>query len=237
MGSVRLYCAKRGVFTSLNKHPSCQKKKSFKNKDLKRDFFKHRSDCKRNRRIPMCSNHVPVSDKNCRDGMTANKGFEYASAYSRNFGWVTATEQAVLRKARVAIAGLGGVGGAHAATLARLGIANMCIADFDSFDVHNINRQAGAFVSTFGQTKIDVVERMVRDINPETQLRLMPDGVTAGNVDEFLHGVDVYVDGLDFFALPARRLFLPSAGKKVYLHSRLRPWAWGWPFFISIPKG
>ncbi|MFM8899948.1 MAG: ThiF family adenylyltransferase, partial [Burkholderiales bacterium] len=127
-------------------------------------------------------------------------------AYSRNVGWVTRAEQEVLREARVAIAGLGGVGGAHAATLARLGIANICIADFDVFEVQNINRQAGAFVSTFGRSKTDVIAQMVRDINPQTQLRLFSDGVTEANVDEFLRDVDVYVDGLDFFVLPVRRM-------------------------------
>jgi molybdopterin/thiamine biosynthesis adenylyltransferase len=169
--------------------------------------------------------------------MTGNKNFEYASAYSRNIGWVTSAEQAVLRKARVAIAGLGGVGGAHAATLARLGIANMCIADFDTFEVHNMNRQAGAFVSTFGQTKIDVVARMVRDINPETQLRLMADGVTQDNVDEFLDGVDVYVDGLDFFALPVRRLVFAKCRAKGIPALTAAPLGMGVAFLYFDPNG
>jgi tRNA threonylcarbamoyladenosine dehydratase len=169
--------------------------------------------------------------------MTGNKPFEYASAYSRNIGWVTVAEQAALRTARVAIAGLGGVGGAHATTLARLGIANMCIADFDTFEVHNMNRQAGAFVSTFGQSKIDVVARMVRDINPETQLRLMADGVTPGNVDEFLHGVDVYVDGLDFFALAARRMVFAKCREKGIPALTAAPLGMGVAFLYFDPKG
>ena len=48
--------------------------------------------------------------------------FHYQTAFSRNIGWVTETEQALLRGKRVAIAGMGGVGGAHLLTLARLGI-------------------------------------------------------------------------------------------------------------------
>ena len=169
--------------------------------------------------------------------MTGNKAFEYVSAYSRNFGWVTAAEQAVLREARVAIGGLGGVGGAHAVTLARLGIANMSLADFDTFEVHNMNRQAGAFVSTFGQTKIDVIARMVRDINPETQLRLMADGVTDESVDEFLQGVDVYVDGLDFFALPARRLVFSRCREKGIPALTAAPLGMGVAFLYFDPKG
>lgn len=48
--------------------------------------------------------------------------YDYATAFSRNIGWVTPDEQAVLRRSRVAIGGLGGVGGVHAITLARLGV-------------------------------------------------------------------------------------------------------------------
>jgi tRNA threonylcarbamoyladenosine dehydratase len=169
--------------------------------------------------------------------MNQNNAFDYASAYSRNIGWVTPAEQTKLRHARVAIAGLGGVGGAHATTLARLGIATMCLADFDHFEVHNINRQAGACVSTFGQTKIDVVARMVRDINPEVQLRLMTDGVTEANVDEFLRDIDVYVDGLDFFALPVRRLVFAKCRERGIPALTAAPLGMGVAFLYFDPKG
>ncbi len=49
-------------------------------------------------------------------------GFSYDAAFSRNIGWVTREEQQKLRAKRVAIAGMGGVGGIHAVTLARLGL-------------------------------------------------------------------------------------------------------------------
>ena len=48
--------------------------------------------------------------------------FAYDAAFSRNIGWVTEAEQATLRRKRIAIAGMGGVGGGHLLTLARLGI-------------------------------------------------------------------------------------------------------------------
>ena len=70
--------------------------------------------------------------------------FRYEQAFSRNIGWVTREEQALLRSKRVAIAGGGGVGGVHALTLARLGVTKFRIADFDTFDVPNFNRQVGA---------------------------------------------------------------------------------------------
>ena len=132
-------------------------------------------------------------------------GFSYAEAFSRNIGWVTRDEQQQLRGKCVAIAGMGGVGGAHLLTLARLGIGAFHIADFDSFGLANMNRQAGAFMSTIDQPKVEVLLQMARDINPELKITAFPDGVTDANLDRFLTGVDVYVDGLDFFAFAARQ--------------------------------
>src|SRR5262245_54211900 len=131
--------------------------------------------------------------------------FDYSTAFDRNVGWVTDAEQAVLRRKRVAIAGLGGVGGYHLLTLVRLGVGAFTLAEFDTFDLPNFNRQAGAGLSTVGRRKLDVLVGMARDINPELEIRTVPEGITAANVDEFLDGADIYVDGLDFFAFEARR--------------------------------
>lgn len=163
--------------------------------------------------------------------------FDYASAYSRNIGWVTLAEQQKLRQSRIAIAGLGGVGGAHLLTLARLGISQFNIADFDEFSVHNINRQAGAFVSTFDQPKLDTVARMAQDINPEIQLGLFAQGVTQDNVDQFLKDVDVYVDGLDFFALPARRMVFAKCREKGIPALTAAPLGMGVAFLYFSPQG
>jgi hypothetical protein len=140
--------------------------------------------------------------------------FDYDKAFSRNIGWVSNPEQATLRSARIAIAGLGGVGGAHLLTLCRLGLSRFNISDFDDFDVHNLNRQAGAFMSYMGQPKLHTLATLARDINPEVDLQLFPKGVQPDNVDEFLRDVDVYVDGLDFFALPARRMVFAKCREK-----------------------
>ena len=132
--------------------------------------------------------------------------FDYAEAFSRNIGWVTPPEQAQLSKSRVAIAGLGGVGGAHLLTLVRLGISKFNIADFDEFGLANFNRQVGASMVTLGQPKAAVLARMALDINPECDIKIFPQAVDAGNVNDFLSGVDIYVDGIDFFAMDARCL-------------------------------
>ena len=131
--------------------------------------------------------------------------FDYKKAFSRNIGWLTHDEQARLRASRVAIAGLGGVGGAHLLTLVRLGIGSFRIADFDHFDLANFNRQSGASMQSVGRAKAEVLMSMAKDINPELEIEVFDAGVNADNIDRFLDGVDAYVDGLDFFAFEARQ--------------------------------
>jgi len=134
--------------------------------------------------------------------------FSYLEAFDRNIGWVTEAEQQTLRGKRIAIAGLGGVGGAHLLTLTRLGIGRFNLADFDRFEIHNFNRQVGANIHSIGRAKVDVMAEMAASINPELEIRKFPQGVHADNLDDFLAGVDLYVDGLDFFVLDERqRLF------------------------------
>ena len=132
--------------------------------------------------------------------------FDYAAAFSRNLGWLTESEQQRLRASRVAIAGMGGVGGSHLLTLTRLGIGKFSIADFDMFDIVNFNRQAGASLATLGRPKVDCLAEMALGINPQLDIRRFGEGVNEQNIDAFLEGVDCYVDGLDFFAFKAREM-------------------------------
>lgn len=142
--------------------------------------------------------------------------FSYFQAFDRNLGWVTHAEQEILRGKRVAIAGLGGVGGAHLLTLTRLGIGNFKLADFDHFEIHNFNRQVGANIHTIGRPKVEVMAEMALAINPELGLERFDDGVHAANVERFLDGVDLYVDGLDFFVLDERmRVFALCAARGI----------------------
>lgn len=152
-------------------------------------------------------------------------GFDYSEAFARNRGWVTTEEQSRLRRSRVAIAGLGGVGGSHLLTLTRLGIGAFNIADLDTFELANFNRQAGASLSSIGRPKTEVLAEMARDLNPELELGVFPEGVTPENLKQFFAGVDLYVDGLDFFALEIRR--------KVFAHCHAN----GIPAITAAPLG
>jgi molybdopterin/thiamine biosynthesis adenylyltransferase len=131
--------------------------------------------------------------------------FSYADAFDRNLGWFTEKEQQSLRGKTIAIAGMGGVGGVHLLTLVRLGVAKFRIADLDVFEVANFNRQVGATMSTLDQPKVAVLARMAKDINPEVEIAEYSAGVTAENLDDFLRGADLFIDGFDFFVLDIRR--------------------------------
>lgn len=161
--------------------------------------------------------------------------YNYEASISRNIGWVTHEEQQTLRSKKVAIAGLGGVGGAHLLTLSRLGIANFSISDFDEFEVHNFNRQAGAFVSTLNEPKLDVMQRMALDVNPEAKIETFPEGVNETNIDAFLDGVDLYVDSLDFFALDARKLVFKKCKEKGIPAITAAPLGMGCSFLAFLP--
>ncbi len=163
--------------------------------------------------------------------------FNYEKAFSRNIGWVTESEQQTLRGKRIAIAGLGGVGGSHLLTLARLGIGAFHIADFDTFDIPNFNRQAGAMMSTVGQRKTEVLSAMVRDINPDLQLKVFEEGVTDQNLEAFLDGVDLYVDGLDFFAFSARKMVYPACARKGIPATTAAPLGMGTAVLNFLPGG
>lgn len=131
--------------------------------------------------------------------------FGYDEAFSRNLGWVTPAEQARLRETRVAIAGLGGVGGVYLLTLARLGIGRFSVAEFDHYALANFNRQVGATVAALERPKLDVMLEMARDINPSLDVQVFDQGLNEQNLDAFLGDAQVYLDGLDFFALEIRR--------------------------------
>ena len=161
--------------------------------------------------------------------------YNYEASISRNIGWVTNEEQQTLRSKKVAIAGLGGVGGAHLLTLSRLGIANFSISDFDEFEVHNFNRQAGAFVSTLNEPKLDVMQRIALDVNPEAKIETFPEGINETNIDAFLNGVDLYVDSLDFFALDARKLVFKKCKEKGIPAITAAPLGMGCSFLAFLP--
>ena len=169
--------------------------------------------------------------------MISTSQFSYTTAFSRNIGWVTEAEEEKLKNCRIAVGGLGGVGGSHAITLARLGIGRFTITDLDTFDWPNLNRQAGAFASTMGQAKIDTMAQNLMDINPDVKLHLMPKGINEKNIDEFLAGADLYMDSLDIFSLDIRRKVFARCRELGIPAITAAPMGMGTAFLAFRPEG
>lgn len=119
-------------------------------------------------------------------------------AFARNLGLVSQSEQDRLAECRVAIAGVGGVGGRLATRLAALGIRSFAIADPDTFDVSNINRQEGADFSNVGRLKVDVLAEKIKAISPDANVDVWPLGINDGNLADFIRGADLAVEGIDY---------------------------------------
>jgi molybdopterin/thiamine biosynthesis adenylyltransferase len=143
--------------------------------------------------------------------MSTEFQFNYQRAFSRNLGWVNKEEQGRINSTVIAIPGLGGVGGHHLHSLLRVGFSKFKIADFDTFDVHNFNRQLGSNMKTVGVEKIEVAKAMALEINPECSVEKFSEGITKENYKDFLQGVDIVVDGLDVFQIDLRILLYEYA--------------------------
>ena len=106
-----------------------------------------------------------------------------------------------LAAARVAVFGIGGVGGYVAEALARSGVGRLDLIDHDSVALSNLNRQIIALHSTVGERKVDVMARRIADINPEAEVRALPIFYLPETADQFdFHEYDYVVDAIDTVA-------------------------------------
>lgn len=142
-----------------------------------------------------------------------------------------------LRQTRVALPGLGGVGGAHLEALARLGIGAFHLADPDTFEVVNFNRQSGATMNSLGRRKVDVTAELALAINPKVEVSLFPEGISKENIDSFLCGVDVVVDGIEYFAIETRRMLYAACHTRQIPVVHAGPIGYGASIMVFMPGG
>ena len=103
-----------------------------------------------------------------------------------------------LQKARVAVFGLGGVGGYAVEALARSGVGSLDLIDSDTVSVSNLNRQLLATHSTVGMLKVDAARNRVLDINPDCIVRTYPVFYTPDTAGQFdFTQYDYIVDAID----------------------------------------
>ncbi len=105
---------------------------------------------------------------------------------------------AKLASARVMVFGVGGVGSYVVEALARAGIGELILVDFDKVDLTNINRQLHAMEDTVGQYKVDLMARRVHLINPLAKVTALKEFYSPEKGDELLEGDYSYVvDAID----------------------------------------
>ena len=127
----------------------------------------------------------------------------------RNIGPVTFEEQEKIRTSKVAVLGVGGLGGPLAENLVRAGCQNLVICDFDVFDESNLNRQI-CTVEDIGKRKIDVVEAFLQKIDSEVSVSKFFK-ITQENIDAVFEGVKVIALTLDD---PATSIFIAREARK-----------------------
>lgn len=103
-----------------------------------------------------------------------------------------------LENARVAVFGIGGVGGHVVEALARSGIGTLDLIDNDTVSLTNINRQMVALHSTLGRAKVEVAKERVMDINPEAQVNIYQTFYLPETAEQFdFSKYDYVVDAID----------------------------------------
>lgn len=139
---------------------------------------------------------------------------DYLSRTSRNHALVGGPEgQLALGNLRIAVAGLGGMGGQIAEALIRLGVRHLRLADPDVYEGTNLNRQSMATRATLGRGKVEATMDRLASIAPDVELIGYTQGVAADSVEEFVAGCDIVVDEIDVTPLD-RHVMLHRAARR-----------------------
>ncbi|MDY6836115.1 MAG: ThiF family adenylyltransferase [Chloroflexota bacterium] len=157
--------------------------------------------------------------------------------FNRNYGLVTEEEQEILRTSTVAVAGAGGGGGISAERIVRLGVEHIKLADPDLFETSNINRQFACTYNNVGKKKVFEVANALKEINPNLQVDVYPEGITEDNIDDFLDGADILVEEIEGYYFRIRALLYKAARKKGIYGLRSDTFGFCAPLYIFAPDG
>ena len=119
--------------------------------------------------------------------------------YDRQIPLLGSDGQERIRDASVFIAGAGGLGSLSAIYLAAAGIGRIAVADFDTVDVSNLNRQILHWSDDVARMKIDSAREKLEKINPDVEIDAIPEKIDEDNVSELVGGSDLIVDAMDNF--------------------------------------
>ncbi len=124
---------------------------------------------------------------------------ESRERYDRQILLLGEDGQERIRDARVFIAGAGGLGSPVAIYLAAAGIGRITIADFDTVDPSNLNRQILHWSDDVLRMKIDSAREKLAKINPDVEIEVISEKIDENNVSKLVGGSDLIVDAMDNF--------------------------------------
>jgi len=107
--------------------------------------------------------------------------------------------QEKLRKSKVFVAGAGGLGSPISTYLALAGVGEIILADFDSVEPSNLNRQFLHHEKDIGREKIKSAEEKLLSLNPEIEVQTIKEKITDKNADSVIPTCDLIIDALDNF--------------------------------------
>ncbi len=134
--------------------------------------------------------------------------------YDRNFDTLTRDQQATLNASRVAVLGLGGLGGGVSEMLARTGVGHLTLIDGDVFEPSNLNRQLFCTEAVLGISKALAAEKRIRAVNSQVSVTAVHQYADDDTLYDLIKDCDLVVDCLD--SIPAR-FMLEHAAKKAQI--------------------
>ncbi len=137
---------------------------------------------------------VPIADRERFD-----RQLRYFSDLRRGSSPTPSECQARLREARIAVLGIGGLGGRTAFELACCGVGELWLIDGDRVEESNLNRQIQYAEADIGRLKAEVMGERLRAFNSSLRVRAMPQRIESqGQLRELIEGVDLVVDAADW---------------------------------------
>ena len=131
--------------------------------------------------------------------MTTLSVFDPKEYYSRQtvLAELGQKRQQKLRRSKVVIVGLGGLGTVSALYLALAGVGHIRLIDQDTVELNNLHRQVLYSLNDLHYPKVEAGTNRIEQVNPEVKIEAIPENIRESNVDKLLSGFDCIVDGLD----------------------------------------